>query len=108
MDSYLQELTRTYNASPGDQVAAGRLIAALQRALGGLEVERYKPRNLPCNIAPDNQLWCITGGCENGGGVLEWCYDEDDAQHRLKLMQADPRYTELKAEKWKTRLDLIP
>jgi len=62
----------------------------------------YVFRNLGCNIAPENKLWCVTG-CNNrpdgGVGVLEWCYDEKDANKLLSRMQLDPTLTDLKAEK---------
>lgn len=48
----------------------------------------YKFRGLPCNIQPDENLWCVCGGMKGGGGgVLEWCYDEQDANDILKEMQ---------------------
>lgn len=52
----------------------------------------YRYRGLPCSIAKDEGLWCINGGDRiNGGcGVLEWCYDEDDARHRLEKMREHP------------------
>lgn len=104
MDSYLQQLNRTYDANPADQDAAAHLIAALRRALGGQEVSRYKPRGLPCNITSDENLWCVCGSFTDetggGGGVLEWCYDEDDANQRMLLMQRDPRYSNLSASRY--------
>lgn len=105
MDSYLQQLNRDYNANPGDQDVAARLISALRRVMHGGKVERYQPRNLPCNIVPDDQLWCVCGGFtdENGpgGGVLEWCYNESDALVRKSFMARDPRYSDLSVRKWK-------
>jgi hypothetical protein len=47
----------------------------------------YKFRNLPCNVRPDWLLWCVNGGYRGGGGVLEWCYDQEDAERQLAMMQ---------------------
>ncbi len=63
-------------------------------------------RGLPCNIAPENDLWCIVGalidedGTPVGGGILEWCYDETDANHLLSLIKDDPAYGNLRAQKY--------
>ncbi|MCC5610983.1 hypothetical protein LC612_30600 [Nostoc sp. CHAB 5834] len=59
----------------------------------------YEYRNLPCSIVPDEYLWTVSGNdCRGGSGVLEWCYDKDDAEHRLELMQQEPtRFTQLSA-----------
>ena len=100
MDSYLQELNRAFDADPCDLQAATRLIAAQRRVLAGQEVYRYRYRSLPCNIQPDEKLWCIVGGDGEGGGVLEWCYDREDAETRLKMMEADPRFSMLRAVKY--------
>ena len=39
-------------------------------------------RGLPCSILPDDRLWCVVGGelDGKGGGILEWCYDQRDAE----------------------------
>jgi hypothetical protein len=61
----------------------------------------YRMRGLPCSIANDEQLWCISGAdaLNGGGGVLEWCYDEADALDRLAKMRKHPhQFPELKAE----------
>ena len=52
----------------------------------------YRYRGLPCSIAEDERLWCINGGdrLNGGGGVLEWCYDADDAKCRLERMREHP------------------
>ena len=60
----------------------------------------YRYRGLPCSIAKDEDLWCINGGDRiNGGcGVLEWCYDEEDALYRLERMRKHPhQFQELSA-----------
>jgi len=31
----------------------------------------------------------------NGGGVLEWCFDREDAEERIKIMQAYPQFQNL-------------
>jgi hypothetical protein len=107
MDSYLQSLFRAYDASPQDIDVAGKLIAALRRIHTGESVS-YKLRNLPCNIADDDHLWAVSGSFEDfedgfgrSGGVMEWCYDEVDANNILSMMQQDPRYSDLRAHKWK-------
>lgn len=61
----------------------------------------YKFRGLPCSIQPDDKLWCICGGEKNGsGGVLEWCYDEQDAETILKEMQKYPYFSNLHASSY--------
>ena len=48
----------------------------------------YRYRGLPCSIAPDENLWYVGGQDKRGGGgILEWCYDEDDANAMLREMQ---------------------
>lgn len=51
----------------------------------------YKFRGLPCSIQPDEKLWCVTGYVKHGGGsgVLEWCYDEEDAKQVMAKMKTD-------------------
>lgn len=67
---------------------------------------RYVFRNLPCNIQPDEALWCVRGRLNDpteplhGGGVLEWCYNEGDAKERLAMMERDPRFSNLQATSW--------
>lgn len=66
-------------------------------------LEDYQYRGLPCNIAEDDDLWCISGHDKRtgGGGVLEWCYDEVDARFTLESMQRYPeRFIGLKAAPW--------
>lgn len=68
--------------------------------------ERYEFRNLPCNIVPKNQLWCVSGVYEDkkknmsGGGILEWCYNEEDANITLSQMKRDKRFSKLSASKY--------
>lgn len=63
----------------------------------------YECRGLPCSIAPDGELWCVSGAdkLDNSGGVLEWCYDEEDAKEILQKMNQYPdRFSNLKAQSW--------
>lgn len=52
----------------------------------------YQYRGLPCNIAPREQLWHVSGTDVLNGmsGVLEWCHDETDARSCLQMMQCTP------------------
>lgn len=58
-------------------------------------------RGLPCNIVSENKLWCICGQLNTptgtGGGVLEWCYDEQDAKREFLRLSRDTtgQYTQL-------------
>jgi hypothetical protein len=61
----------------------------------------YVYRGLPCSIAPDEQLWTVGGQdrMDNSGGVLEWCYDMQDAMAVLEAMARHPgRFTNLGAQ----------
>lgn len=53
-------------------------------------------RSLPINIVPESDLWMVCGTFTNetgtGGGVLEWCYDEEDAKSEFERLSKDPRY----------------
>lgn len=63
----------------------------------------YEYRGLPCSIAPDEELWCISGAdkLDNSGGILEWCYGEGDAKEVLQKMSQYPdRFSDLKAQSW--------
>jgi hypothetical protein len=52
---------------------------------------QYRYRNLPCTIGTDENLWCVSGQDVHGGcGVLEWCYDEKDANAVLAEMNRFP------------------
>lgn len=59
---------------------------------------REELRGWPCNIATDD-LWCVCGEVENGGGVLEWCDGEHDAHAEVKRLSRDPRYRRLSARR---------
>jgi len=66
---------------------------------------RYKLRNLPCRDALGKEMpWSVCGNHRekfpdgttiNGAGVLEWCWDRQDAVERLKMMQQDSRFSNL-------------
>ena len=62
--------------------------------------ESYRYRDLPCSIRPDNELWYVAGTDHHpktaGGGVLEWCYDQNDAEHRLAIMQQYDQFSNLR------------
>ena len=52
---------------------------------------QYRSRGLPCTIGHDEDLWCVSGQDVRGGsGVLEWCYDEKDANAVLAEMNRFP------------------
>lgn len=67
--------------------------------------EKYEFRNLPCNMVPEKELWCIVGSFKfedgfSGSGILEWCYNEADAFAQLEYMQQFPGFSGLAAEKY--------
>lgn len=73
--------------------------ASVNVALVGCPAYTY--RGLPCSIAPDRQLWAVSGQdrMDNSGGVLEWCYDMADAMEVLEKMARHPgRFTNLSAQ----------
>lgn len=88
--------------------AAVRMVQALAFEMltfsrdPALEVgfQDYVYRGLPCTIAGDESLWLVSG-CDkrsNGGGVLEWCFDEEDAKDILdKMKQFPDRFSDLAA-----------
>lgn len=68
----------------------------------------YKMRNLPCRDALGNEMpWAVCGNMReqfpdgtvvDGGGVLEWCWDREDASQRLEMMSADTRFSNLSVQ----------
>jgi hypothetical protein len=58
---------------------------------------RYQFRGLPSSIKPDHELWCVSGHHGIGGGVLEWCFDEEDAKYMLAYMRRFPEFKNLSA-----------
>jgi hypothetical protein len=66
-------------------------------------MRKYKYRGYyPCSIQPDDRLWCITGkdSVTGAAGVLEWAYDQKDAEQRLAVMQASGEFSGLIVCKW--------
>lgn len=59
---------------------------------------QYTYRNLPCTVGP----WCVTGSdsVRHGAGVLEWCYDQDDAFQRRAIMADYSQFSNLKVERF--------
>ena len=53
----------------------------------------YKYRSLPCTAGE----WSVCGfdSLRNGGGVLEWCFDQKDAEERIQMMKAYPQFQDL-------------
>jgi hypothetical protein len=66
---------------------------------------KYKLRNLPCRDAAGFEMpWAVCGNVRevspdgaivNGVGVLEWCWDREDAIQRMEMMQGDARFSNL-------------
>lgn len=65
---------------------------------------RYNYRGLGMNIADDDTRWCIVGTdiANNSDGILEWCYDREDAQRRLSKMQRFSQFNNLQAMSYRT------
>lgn len=66
---------------------------------------REEIRNLPCNIVPNDRLWCLCGETwgedgRTGGGVLEWCYNEEDARNELTRLWNRKDLKHLSISKW--------
>ncbi len=65
----------------------------------------YQMRNLPCrDLAGKDMPWAVCGNMKekfpdgtvvDGGGVLEWCWDREDAIQRMEMMQDDERFSNL-------------
>lgn len=71
-------------------------FAASPNATALQDCPTYEYRGLSCIRRP----WAVSGtDLQGGGGVLEWCYDEADANERLALLQAHPqRFTNLRID----------
>lgn len=70
----------------------------------------YVYRGYACDIAPTDQIWCVVGVDNNGGGsgVLEWCYDEEDAQFILRRMNHFPeRFENLEARPFREAIEPV-
>jgi hypothetical protein len=68
---------------------------------------KYKYRNYPCSIT--RNPWYVSGSSkvkdgdgymDNGSGILEWCWDEDDAKRVFKTMSQYPQFSNLKIGQW--------
>ena len=70
-----------------------------------MKTEQYRMRNLPCRDASGyempyavcgNQTETFPDGATiNGAGVLEWCWDTEDAYNILMMMKMDKRFFNL-------------
>jgi hypothetical protein len=62
----------------------------------------YKYRNLPCTEGK----WYVSGTHKiefsglGGSGILEWCYDENDATHIMEKMEKTGEFSNLKIGEW--------
>ena len=67
----------------------------------------YRYRGLPCTAGK----WYVGGSFEDalgkGGGVLEWCYDREDAEGLRFIMGSDPQYSDLYVGYWLNSEDWI-
>lgn len=64
----------------------------------------YKFRGLPST----GMNWCVCGCYSSSGGVLEWCYSEEDAHTLMGRMQQDPRFRNLHVERADTWISTTP
>jgi hypothetical protein len=57
---------------------------------------QYEYRNFPCTVGK----WAVTGKDRVGGGagVLEWCFNEEDAFQLMAEMHKDYKFVDLKVE----------
>ena len=62
-------------------------------------MDRYKYRGYPCSIQSEDKLWCVVGEdiISNSAGVLEWCYDQKDAEQVKAIMAATNNFRQLEA-----------
>ncbi len=64
-------------------------------------------RNLPCRDASGYEMpWAVCGNMYDkysdgtivhGAGVLEWCWDKEDALNLIQMMRMDDRFSNLTA-----------
>jgi len=64
-------------------------------------------RNLPCRDASGYEMpWAVCGSMYDkysdgttvhGAGVLEWCWDREDALNLIQMMRMDDRFSNLTA-----------
>ena len=69
------------------------------------EVGRYQYRGLPCTQVRNGNYfpmeYCVTGEDSEGGcGVLEWCYNKEDAENMVIVMKRYPEFKNLSAQAW--------
>ncbi len=64
----------------------------------------YKFRNLPCNCVSSKALHAVVGRQQtvhsSGGGVLEWCTSQSDAEAMLRVMKGYREFSGLRVVKW--------
>lgn len=71
------------------------------------KTKRYRMRNLPCRDASGYEMpWAVCGNMYDkysdgttvhGAGVLEWCWDREDALDLIQMMRMDDRFSNLTA-----------
>ena len=71
------------------------------------KTKSYRMRNLPCRDASGYEMpWAVCGNMYDkysdgttvhGAGVLEWCWDREDALNLTQMMRMDDRFSNLKA-----------
>jgi hypothetical protein len=77
------------------------LEASARERMQLLQANHYVFRNHPCSIVPAEKLWCVQGGFRGfGSGVLEWCWDQKDAEAILAKMKKDWRCVVAEAVKY--------
>jgi hypothetical protein len=69
------------------------------------KTKQYRMRNLPCRDASGYEMpYAVCGNHAetfpdgttiNGAGVLEWCWDTEDAYNILMMMRMDERFSNL-------------
>lgn len=84
---------------------ADRLKRYLKEKLDlGLPFDPYKYRNLPCSENGVDYTWYVAGADSSkgmvGAGVLEWCYDQQDAEDRIGKMREHTQFDFLAVKQW--------
>lgn len=77
---------------------SGCLAGILKKSVVKEEsIQKYIFRNYPCSIGGREMPFHVGGECDGrGAGVLEWCFDEEDARNVKREMEKDPRFSNLK------------
>ena len=61
--------------------------------------QEYTSRGLPYRVNGQELFWSVGGTFKDesseAGGVLEWCFNEGDANHLKSLMEKDSRFSNL-------------